>query len=231
MLSYSIQNYLKTIYLLGAEGKAVTTTALADALGVSAASATNMIKKLALMKLARHSSYRSVELTPAGRKIALEVIRHHRLVETFLAQALGVPWDSVHAEAEKIEHVISEELEDRIAHFLGDPTRDPHGDPIPSKAGVVSEPRRPSLAEIAEGESAVIQRIGAQDPAQLRHLAHLGIVPNARVNVLHREPFEGPLRVRVANGEHTLDETFARQIWVTRNKKFQRQDGKAAKEK
>lgn len=232
MISESVQNYLKTIYLLGADGKPVTTTALADALGISAASATNMIKKLATLKLARHSPYRGVELTKAGEKIALEVIRHHRLVETFLAEALGVPWDRVHAEAERIEHVISEELEDRIANFLGDPKHDPHGDPIPTRAGVMDEPRRPSLADIAAGETAVVQRIGAQDPEHLRHLSLLGIVPNARVDVLHHEPFAGPLRVRVNDAEHVLDETFARQIWVTRNlqnKKIHRKVAKNAK--
>jgi DtxR family Mn-dependent transcriptional regulator len=216
MISESVQNYLKTIYLLGAEGQTVTTSALADAVRVSAASATSMIKKLAALKLTRHSPYRGVELTPAGEKIALEMIRHHRLIETFLAQTLGVPWDCVHAEAEKIEHVISEELEERIANFLGEPTHDPHGDPIPTKTGIISHPHHPALSEIADGESAVVQRIGAQDPAHLRHLSRLGIVPNARIHVIHREPFLGPLRVRVANAEHVLDANFARQIWVTR---------------
>jgi DtxR family transcriptional regulator, Mn-dependent transcriptional regulator len=219
MLSESIQNYLKEIYLLGAEGKTVTTSALAESLGISSASVTSMIKKLAAMKLSRHSPYRGVELTPAGEKIALEMIRHHRLIETFLAQALGVPWDCVHAEAERIEHVISEDLEERIANFLGEPTHDPHGDPIPTKAGILINPRRPSLAEIPDGETAVVQRIGAQDPDHLRHLSQLGIIPHARIDVIHHEPFQGPLRVRVAHTEHVLAEDFARQIWVTRSKK------------
>jgi DtxR family Mn-dependent transcriptional regulator len=215
MISESVQNYLKTIYQLETDGETVTTTALADALGISAASATNMIKKLATLKLARHSPYRGVELTKAGQKIALEVIRHHRLVETFLADALGVPWDRVHAEAEKIEHVISEDLEERIADFLGDPTLDPHGDPIPSKSGTVSEPERASLVDIAAGQSAVIQRIGNQDPDHLRHFSNIGLVPNASVNVVRREPFEGPLHVRVSMGrEHVIDSDLAKDIWV-----------------
>ncbi|MBI3740826.1 MAG: metal-dependent transcriptional regulator [Chloroflexi bacterium] len=134
MISRAIEDYVKAIFQLRVEGHAVTTSALADALGISNASATNMIKKLAKLKLARHSPYRGVELTRAGEKIALEIIRHHRLIETFLTEALGVPWDRVHAEAEKIEHVISEDLEERIANFLGNPRQDPHGDPIPSKA-------------------------------------------------------------------------------------------------
>src|SRR5919199_2531010 len=135
----SVENYLKAIYQLETERDIVTTSALADALRVSAASATNMVKKLAAQKLARHSPYRGVELTPRGERVALEVIRHHRLVELFLVKALGVPWDRVHVEAEKIEHVLSEDLEDRIAQFLGEPTEDPHGDPIPSKSGRVPE--------------------------------------------------------------------------------------------
>jgi DtxR family Mn-dependent transcriptional regulator len=194
----------------------VPTTALAQHLDISAASATNMIKKLARLKLVRHSPYHGVELTTAGEKMALEVLRHHRLIELFLAEALGVPWEAVHAEAEKIEHVISEDLEDRIADFLGDPERDPHGDPIPTKAGQVERPAYQSLLTIQAGESAVVRRVSDQDPNHLKHFFKLGLVPGATVAVLHREPFEGPLHVRVALGhEHILDETLARAIWVS----------------
>lgn len=215
MISQSTEDYLKAIYQLGADGETVTTSALAEALHISAASATNMIKKLAAMKLVRHSPYRDVELTKAGEKIALEVLRHHRLVETFLAEALGVPWDRVHVEAEKIEHVLSEELEDRIASYLGEPSEDPHGDPIPTKAGVVIQPEHASLADIAEGHSAIVHRIAKQDPEHLRHFSDLGLVPNASVNVVRREPFEGPLRVRVASGEeHVIDSNLAKDVWV-----------------
>ncbi len=214
MISASVENYLKTIYQLGADGKPVTTTALAEALDISAASATNMIKKLATMKLARHLPYRGVELTKSGQKIALEVIRHHRLVETFLADALGVPWDRVHAEAEKIEHVISEDLEERIADFLGDPTLDPHGDPIPSKSGAIVATIRKSLADLAPGERATIQRVSAQDPARLRYLYDLGLVPQATVEFVEQAPFDGPVRVRVESEEHALDHDLAQQIWV-----------------
>lgn len=217
MISASVENYLKTIYRLGVD-KAVTTNALADALGVSAASASNMIKKLAAMKLARHSPYRGVELTKAGRKIALEVIRHHRLVETFLADALGVPWDRVHAEAEKIEHVISEDLEARIADFLGDPTLDPHGDPIPSKSGAIAATIGKSLTDLAPGARATIQRVSAQDPARLRYLRDLGLVPRASVEIVEQAPFDGPVRVRVDSAEHALDHELAQQIWVRGSK-------------
>src|SRR5581483_2978141 len=131
MTSASVQNYLKAIYTLQENREAVTTSALAQHLDISAASATNMVKKLARLRLAHHSPYHGVQLTPSGERMALEVIRHHRLVELFLTETLDVPWDCVHEEAEKIEHVISEDLEDRIATFLSNPKRDPHRDPIP----------------------------------------------------------------------------------------------------
>lgn len=216
MTSVSVQNYLKAIYQLQEQQGTVTTSALAQELNISAASATNMVKKLAELKLARHSPYHGVELTPRGERVALEVIRHHRLVELFLARTLAVPWDCVHAEAEKIEHVISEDLEERIAHFLGEPTQDPHGDPIPSKQGQVEKAQHPSLNELTSGQSAIIRRVSDQYPEHLRHFSNLGLTLNARVDVVHREPFAGPLRLRVESGEeHVLDETLAREIWVS----------------
>lgn len=215
MQSASVQNYLKAIYTLQENHETVTTSALAQYLEISAASATNMVKKLARLKLAHHSPYHGVQLTPSGAKMALEVIRHHRLVELFLSQALNVPWDCVHDEAERIEHVISEDLEDRIAAFLGDPAHDPHGDPIPTKAGYVERLALLSLLDVGAGESAVIRRVSDQNPEHLRHFSKLGLIPNATVGVVEREPFGGPLRVRVGEGrEQVLDETLARMIWV-----------------
>jgi DtxR family Mn-dependent transcriptional regulator len=214
MTSPAVENYIKTIYQLQSEAQTVTTSALADALEVSPASSTNMVKKLAALKLVRHSPYRGVELTKAGEKLALEVIRHHRLVELFLAEALGVSWDRVHAEAEKIEHVISEDLEARIAAKLGNPEVDPHGDPIPSKAGRMQHDALRRLVDLPVGRSAIIRRVGAQEPEHLRYLGGLGLRPNARVEVLEQAPFGGPLRVRVASAEHMLDENFARKIFV-----------------
>jgi DtxR family Mn-dependent transcriptional regulator len=215
MATSSVQNYLKTIYQLQSHHPTVTTSALAHALNISAASATGMVKKLAAMKLVRYSPYRGVELTPSGEMMALEVIRHHRLIELFLSTALHVPWDQVHAEAEKIEHVISEDLEERIAQFLGEPTEDPHGDPIPTKAGELHQPPSRSLPEVPIGQPVVIRRVSDQNPEHLRHFSNLGLVPKAMIKIVHREPFDGPLRVRIASGdEHTLDETLARQIWV-----------------
>jgi len=215
LLSSASEDYLVAIYRLRAVDEGVTTTRLAEAMHVSAASATNMIKKLAALKLVRHSPYYGVQLTPAGEKFALEILRHHRLVELFLHEALGVPWDEVHEEAHKLEHVLSDSLEDHIANFLGHPTEDPHGDPIPTKAGVLDETFHTSLADVAIGQSAVIRRVTDQDPEHLRHLANLGLVPNARVQVLEREPFGGPLRVRVEQGkEHSLALGLASQLWV-----------------
>lgn len=217
MKSESVQNYLKAIYTLQEREETVTTSALAEHLHISAASATNMVKKLAREGLVDHSPYHGVQLTKPGSKLALEVIRHHRLIELFLAETLNVPWDCVHAEAEKIEHVISEDLEDRIANFLGNPERDPHGDPIPTKAGKVADlSSQHSLLELGTGQSAVIERVSDQKPEHLRYFLKLGLIPDATVNVIEREPFEGPLRVRVAAGqEHVLDENLARSIWVT----------------
>lgn len=215
MTTSAIENYLKAIYQLQENADTVMTSAIAEALGVSAASATGMVKKLARLKLVRHSPYYGVELLPAGEKIALEVIRHHRLIELFLTEALGVPWDRVHAEAEKIEHVISEDLEERISQFLGEPIADPHGDPIPTKAGRVSETASVTLNELAPGQSSIIERITDQTPEHLRHFSSLGLLPEVSVMVVDREPFEGPLRVRVGSGaEHVLDEKLALGIRV-----------------
>ncbi len=216
MTSASVQNYLKAIYTLQENQETVTTSALAQYLDISAASATNMVKKLARLKLAQHSPYHGVQLTARGDKLALEVIRHHRLVELFLAETLGVPWDCVHDEAEKIEHVISEDLEDRIAAFLGNPTRDPHGDPIPTKAGKVQHVTYLSLRDIAAGQTVTVRRVNDHNPEHLKHFAKLGLVLDANVAVVRREPFDGPLRLRTASGrEHVLDKNLAREIWVS----------------
>lgn len=219
LLSSSIEDYLKAIYQLQEQDQTVTTTALAEELDISAASATNMIKKLARMKLVIHSPYRGVELTPAGKKIALEIVRHHRLIELFLHEALGLPWDEVHDEAHKLEHVLSDNLENHIADYLGDPKEDPHGDPIPSKAGIVPIESHQSLAELAPNSPALIRRVSAQDPAHLRYLHDLGLVPNATVSLIESAPFDGPVRVRVGTRNHILDRQLAQQIWVSANRK------------
>lgn len=200
--SAAVQDYLKGLYLLAADSSdgTVSTTAVARRLAVSAASATSMLKKLDASGLVTHARYRGVRLTDRGRSVALEVIRHHRLLETYLTQALGVPWDEVHAEAEVLEHVLSEGLEDRIADLLGHPTADPHGHPIPTKDGAVPEAECSRLSTRRDGERAVVDRVPDQDADALRYLGDAGIKPGALLAVTGRGPGDALLFVRVGAG-------------------------------
>jgi DtxR family Mn-dependent transcriptional regulator len=211
--SPAVQDYAKAIYALerrGADGSAVSTTALADRLGVTPGSVSQMIKRLDELGLVTHVPYRGVELTEDGRRVALEVIRHHRLLELFLARSLGVPWDRVHEEAEVLEHVLSEQLEERIAAQLGDPTLDPHGDPIPTAELVLTEPETDALIELQAGARGTFVRVSDSDPAKLRYLQDRGIALGDRCEVLGREPFGGPLTVRFGGREHALGGELAR---------------------
>lgn len=216
MLSDSIQNYLKAIYSLNEDGKRVSTNALAERLEVSAASVSGMIKKLDELKLVMHAPYQGVQLTPTGRKMALEIIRHHRLIELYLTEAMGFPWDRVHAEAERLEHAISEEFEDRIAHILGDPTHDPHGDPIPSKDGDVRATSRTSLAETAAGSSVCIERVRDEEPETLRALASFGLRPKTQLRVISNPT--GANVIEIAIGEAasvSVPRELGGQVFVT----------------
>jgi DtxR family Mn-dependent transcriptional regulator len=216
VLSAAMEDYLRTIYMLGGEEIPVNTTALAAALNVTPASVTGMIKRLAELNLVRHEPYRGVILSEAGSKVALEVLRHHRLVELYLAEALGYSWDEVHAEADRLEHVISDELEARISAALGNPTHDPHGDPIPTSEGDLPVDAGEPLNHLQQGDRAVIRRVLNQDAALLRYLSHLGLVPQAEVELVQMEPFEGPIKIRVNEVEHALARELARQILVDR---------------
>ena len=203
--SHAVQDYAKAIYSLERRaGEAVSTNALAERLGVSAASASAMVKRLDGLGLVEHEPYRGVRLTPRGVRVALEVLRHHRLLELYLAEELGMPWDQVHREAEVLEHVLSEELEALIAAKLGNPTHDPHGDPIPTIDGKIDEGDTRSLDELEPGEEAVFARVSDQDPDMLRYLSGLGIVPGIELQMLGREPFGGPVRVRAKGQELAL---------------------------
>jgi DtxR family Mn-dependent transcriptional regulator len=213
-LSESSEDYLKAVWALSREGR-VTTTALAAELGVSPASTTAMLKKLARLRLVDHEPYHGVTLTPAGERVALEVVRHHRLVERFLVEALGVPWDEVHEEAERWEHVLSEELEQRMDAALGFPTTDPHGDPIPDAKLRLTATKFTPLAALAPGESATVQRVPDGDAALLRYLAEVGIVPGEIVEISGAEPFDGPLTVRASGGERSISRELAGRIEVT----------------
>ena len=213
-LSAAIQDYLKEIYKLQSEGTRPTTTAIAGRLGVAPSSVTSMLKKLAVLGLAEHAPYRGVELSEAGTKIALEVIRHHRLLEMYLAQTLGLSIDAVHAEADRLEHVLSEELESRIDEQLGFPTHDPHGDPIPD-AGLRIESRvLRSLDALEPGEEAIVERVPDSDSALLRYLAGLRLVPGGRVTMRRSEPFDGPVTVLVEGQEHSISRELAMQIGI-----------------
>ena len=197
--THAEQDYLKAIYKLQQEERPVPTTTVAEALGFSSAAVSKMLKHLATQGLVEHSRYHGVALTEAGEKIALEVIRHHRLVELYLVNALGVPWDQVDREAEVLEHVLSEELEERMATILGDPKRDPHGDPIPGLDGTLDEPMRTRLADLGEGSRGRVLRVPGGDPQLLRYFAEIGLVPETEVRVVRREPFDGPLHIQLGD--------------------------------
>jgi DtxR family Mn-dependent transcriptional regulator len=213
--SHAVQDYAKAIYSLSRRGQeVVTTSALAERLHVSPASASAMAKRLSELGLVSHEPYRGVRLTAAGEKLALEVIRHHRLIELYLSEALGMPWDRVHDEAEVLEHAISEELSDLIAEKLGDPTHDPHGDPIPTRDGQIDESVTRSLADSQPGERVVLTRVSDSDPAMLRYLGERGIEPGTALEVVGREPFGGPLNVRVGARKLPLGLGLARAMRV-----------------
>ena len=214
VLSQSVEDYLKAIYLLETEGNAATTNSIAEALSVSSASVTNMFKKLAKLKLINHKSYRGAELTKAGEKIALEVIRHHRLLELYLKEMMGYSWDEVHDEAEKLEHHISEQFEDKIAELLNDPTHDPHGDPIPSKDGVVPKMASLAITDAKENESYIIGRVKDQDPELLRYLEKTGIIPGVKVHILEKAPFNGHVRIRLEGKETTIGNSVAKDVFL-----------------
>ncbi len=215
-LSEAVEDYVKSIYVLQARagGEAVTTTALAERLGVTPASVSAMIRRLDEQGLARHERYRGVRLTEEGERLALEVLRHHRLLELYLVEKLGMPWDKVHAEAEVLEHVLSEELEELIARKLGHPKRDPHGDPIPSVEGHVEEEETVSLESLEPGASGRFVRISDSDPEMLRYLAARGIKPGDHFEVVERQPFGGPLFVRFGGEVHALGGELARSMRV-----------------
>ena len=215
-VSPAVQDYAKAIYALQARtgGDAVPTNDLAERLDVTAASASGMVRKLDELGLVTHERYRGVELTDAGEKVALEVLRHHRLLELYLAKALDVPWDRVHDEAEVLEHVLSEDLEELIAAKLGNPTRDPHGDPIPTRDGHIDETPTASLQELQPGDAGVFVRVSDADPEMLCYLGERGIAPGDALEVIDKQPFDGPVFVRFGDDVHALGGSLARAMRV-----------------
>jgi DtxR family Mn-dependent transcriptional regulator len=214
--SEAVQDYAKAIYALEARSPGgVATTAVAERLGVTAGSVSAMFRKLADRGLVELEPYHGVRLTPAGRALALEVVRHHRLLERFLADELDVPWDRVHDEAEVLEHVLSEYLEERIAAKLGDPTHDPHGDPIPTAELEIEEHETASLADLPDGARGCFTRVSDSDPAMLRYLGERGIAPGDRLEVVERQPFGGPVFARFGDVVHPFGGALARAMRVT----------------
>jgi DtxR family Mn-dependent transcriptional regulator len=217
-LTHAIEDYLKAIYDLTVSHGRAGTTQIAQVLDVTPASVTGMLKKLAATKppLVEYRKHRGVVLTPEGDKVALEIIRHHRLLELFLHETLGYSWDEVDAEADRLEHVISEEFEERIAQALGDPVLDPHGDPIPTRDFRIPPHATTRLRDLKPGQQAVVERVRDSDPDLLRYLYDMGLVPGARLIVLDLSPFDNNLTLEVEAQEErvVLGPRVSRQIFV-----------------
>ena len=211
-LTVAAQDYLKAIYVLESSEERVTTSALAHRMGVSAPSATAMTKRLDELGLVERLPYRGVALTEEGRRGALEVLRHHRLLERYLVDRLGLSLDEVHAEAELLEHALSEELEAKIDAELGFPTHDPHGDPIPDRELRLVHGESRSLLDLEPGARGAIARVPDGDSELLRYLGELGLVPDASVEMLAQAPFGGPVTVRTESGEHAISRELADRI-------------------
>ncbi len=214
VVSSAAEDYVKAIYKLQAEGESVSTTRLARKLKTSPAATTKMLKSLSSNKLINYTPYYSILLTPTGEKMALEIIRHHRLLELYLHQALGYGWDEVDAEAEKLEHHISEDFEDRIDRMLDFPSVDPHGDPIPTRDGFMPTRRGNPLCDCQPGERLIVLRVKDSDPEVLRYLSRIGMVLTTEVEVLERQPFNGPLILKVGSVTHSVGLELAGHVFV-----------------
>lgn len=214
--SEAIEDYAKAVFALQRRlGGPVGTTAMAERLGVSPSTVTAMLKRMDEMGLVKHERYRGVTLTGEGERIALAVVRHHRLLESYLAEALGMPWDRVHAEAEVLEHYISEELEERIAVALGDPSHDPHGDPIPNRDLSLAAERATVLSELPAGRSGTFSQVSDSDPAMLRYLDELGIRPGTALRVKQVEPFGGGILIEVDGREQFVGAELAARMLIS----------------
>jgi DtxR family Mn-dependent transcriptional regulator len=215
-LTAAVEDYVKAVYMLELREGTASTTTLAARLEVTPGAVSGMLPKLTALGLIEHEPYRGVRLTDRGRLVALEVVRHHRLLELFLVESLGMGWDEVHAEAEVLEHVLSEELEELIAAKLGHPTLDPHGDPIPSRdLAIADDVESRDLYQLEPGARGTLVRVSDDDPEMLRFLAERGITPGTRLEVIDRQPFDGPLSVRVGDQVHVLGAVLTRAMRVT----------------
>ena len=213
-LGRATEDYIKAIFKLEEKGRAVCTNRLADVIGVSAAAVTKAVRQLARKDLASYEPYHGVSLTASGRRVALEIIRHHRLIETFLHDILGYSWDEVDAEAERLEHHISEKFEAAIDRLLGYPSFDPHGDPIPEPSGAMDPRRGTSLSDTPAAETVRVIRVRDSDPEVLQYLTRLGVRVGSVIQVIERHPFRGPLRLRIDGREHTVGLEVAGCVFV-----------------
>ena len=215
-LTRSVEDYLKVIYNLSLEGRAAATSDIAHRLELSAPSVSGMVKRLSEQGLLEHVPYKGVQLTVEGRRAALRMIRRHRILEVYLVARLGYTWDTVHEEAERLEHAVSDGLIERMAEALGNPEADPHGEPIPTAEGWVEEVQATPLAEIPAGETVEVRRVTAGDPDRLRYLASVGLQPGAIVTVIERQPFSGPITLRVAEQERVIGHELAESLLCRR---------------
>jgi DtxR family Mn-dependent transcriptional regulator len=211
-LTRSVEDYLKAIYRLSPEGRHASTSDIAHLLELSAPSVSGMVKRLSELGLLEHIPYKGVQLTDAGRRAALRMVRRHRLIEAYLVEFLGYPWDAVHAEAERLEHAVSDTLVERMAAALGHPAVDPHGDPIPAADGSIHELATTPLADVPAGTTVEIRRVDERDPERLRYLAARGLVPGVALTMLDHQPFGGPLTVEVAGDRHVIGEELAQVV-------------------
>jgi len=213
-LTGPVEDYLKAIYEIERVAGSAGTNDIAARLAIAPASVSGMLKRLAEQGLLEHERYRGVRLTESGRRAALRTIRRHRVIESYLAQALGYPWDRVHDEAERLEHAASDELIDRMAAAIGEPAHDPHGDPIPSREGTVEERQLDTLAAAEPGQSVRILRVGDRDGERLRYLAELGITPGTTVRVVACAPFGGPITLAIGDEERLVGPSLAEHVLV-----------------
>jgi DtxR family Mn-dependent transcriptional regulator len=213
-LTGPVEDYLKAIYELERTGEAAETNAIARLLGIAPASVSGMVRRLAEQGLITHERYRGARLTTSGRRAALRTIRRHRVIEAYLTSALGYSWDRVHDEAERLEHAASDELIDRMAEAIGEPETDPHGAPIPTREGTLEERSVIPLSSLVPGDSARVETVSDANADRLRYLAELGIIPGVEIHVIAREPFEGPIALRIGSQTRTIGPALAAQIMV-----------------
>lgn len=213
-LTEPVEDYLKAIYTIEQSGEAAGTNELAARLEIAAASVSGMVRRLADQGLVSYERYRGVRLTAAGRRAALRTIRRHRVIEAYLAQALGYAWDRVHAEAERLEHAASDELIDRMAAAIGEPPTDPHGHPIPTREGTIDERQHQTLADLATGQRSRVMRVSDEDGELLRYLAKIGVRPGVQLTLAERAPFDGPLTIRIGKATVQVGTALASRVLV-----------------